>query len=212
MAVFCDKIPHMIITCPSCHRKYSVDSAKLASAKKVRCTVCQATWDCSKEASGLLDTPINLNKGYNRPMPYNTEPAATNFWPCLGSVLLLFTLMLGFFVCRDQLATYIPHSRLLYEGLNLNYRLLDTPIEVANVSYATANGRVRLSGDLLNRSNMEEIIPALSIDVIVDGGKKAHFEYKLPQDRIFAKAGTHFVTDWYKAEYKKFSIRVCLKK
>jgi len=44
----------MIISCPNCGRKYSVDDSKLKPKKKLRCVACESVWEHMSDDENLL--------------------------------------------------------------------------------------------------------------------------------------------------------------
>lgn len=207
----------MIVTCPSCNRKYSVDDSKMRECRKVRCAVCQYTWQFQPT---IADDPIlhpkisSINDDVNlHTKIYSASSSSGIRWFSIASVVLIFGAMLGFFLGRDYLATYIPQTRQAYDVLNLNYRILIDPVKILNVAYSYEDGRVKIAGDIQNDSTVDEKLDVLVIKVTNKIGlpKPMFFLYRIPQEMIFAKGTMHFATTWYDIPFSKFFVDVSFK-
>lgn len=203
----------MIITCPSCNRKYSVSESKLPDGKKVKCTVCQSTWEYHNDNDSVME--LNALQETNKPIVRHGDHVRVKYsggqkWLSAGCIFLSFFLMIGFFIFRDYIATYVPQSTEIYELLNLNYRILEEPLEITNISYLNDDAGVSISGDIINHSNSEEVVSDISIKIIPNdpNAKGLSFVYKVPNEKIFSKGKIHFSTEKYNIPFNGFNIEV----
>lgn len=65
----------MILTCPSCATQYSVDAARMAKPRQVRCSACKESWTASAEDGVEELTSAAPLLGEDTPV-YKPEPAA----------------------------------------------------------------------------------------------------------------------------------------
>ena len=195
----------MIITCPQCETRYTMDAAGLpASGRKVRCSKCGHVWhQGAPQPERILSTnavPPGVTTEAATPLrgfagsraiavPPIEAPRRSRAerlgliagWTGLAALLVLIGWMgLRF---RQEIQTLWPQSSALYAtfGVKVN----SGGIEINDVTYrhGTENGRATLevTGKLVNVSSHEIAVPRVRVSLTDDAQRELyHWIYKPP--------------------------------
>jgi predicted Zn finger-like uncharacterized protein len=179
----------MILTCPSCDTRYSVDGAKFpAAGRNVRCAKCGHSWHQAGEAvepegaprqpavfSDMVpEVPLSQASSFSPASvrdfaPAYVEPkaraplgpriAVVAGWACLIAVVLLIAFAAVRY--RQDVATIWPQSAGVYSSLGLHVNA--SGIDFRKVDYHRENeaGQVVLavSGEIVNTGSRELPVP-----------------------------------------------------
>lgn len=140
----------MIVTCPQCKSKYSVQPDAIGSGKLVRCAMCFATWQQTPVAS-----PAKQERSIFR---------------LISWIVFFFFLILSvssLFFAKDKVLNFWPASICFYESLGLAKTKI--PFEIRNVSnfFVTKNSKLYmgLRGELINSSKNVLTMPSITISL-----------------------------------------------
>lgn len=200
----------MIITCPQCETRYTVDAASFpVSGRKVRCSKCAHVWhQVAPEPERVLapePAPASSAAGA-------VAPAAPGFAAIRASVaprpqasrrswaerlgliagwtgLALMLVLIGWMGLRfhQQIEALWPQSSALYAtfGVKMN----SGGVEINDVAYRheTENGQpvLEVSGKLVNVSSHELAVPRVRVTLTDDGQRELyHWIYNPPQKML----------------------------
>lgn len=212
----------MIITCPSCSRKYSVDDVKVGNGKKVRCTVCGTVWFYKPETIQDLSTPISASGMSSRihlgDMADNANASEDSsllkkiFW-IFVNLGVIAGLAFSSFYFRDYIVTYIPQTKLLYELAGIKCNSINNGIEIVNTSHVFENGVLVINGEIKNLANADVNVSPIIIKIIPDNNSAQSivFEHSINQHTIPANASVKFSTPPQRIDFKEFSVQVRFK-
>lgn len=143
----------MIVTCPMCSSKYSVQSESIGSGKVVRCSVCGMTWQQAAVDDGFgggRRRALNLAKW-------------TLFWFCVLAPVF------SVFFAKNAVARVWPAIGDFYEAVGVPTDFHRKAIVIQNVSnfFSHKNGRLYmgLRGELLNVSGEVLALPGIVISL-----------------------------------------------
>lgn len=164
----------MIITCPSCATRYSVDPLKLGSGRDVRCAKCGNSWRQEPPA----DLPKTVEPPPPRPRPLAAGPTISiapakpkRRGAALGWVLFLLVIgvfVVGGYVGRDTIVAAWPQTQRLYATLGVPVELPNlVGVELRNLrSQSAIEGGVAVlivSGEVVNPTRETRRAPPLRI-------------------------------------------------
>ncbi|MDR1334321.1 MAG: zinc-ribbon domain-containing protein [Holosporaceae bacterium] len=164
----------MIVVCPACSCKYSVQAEAIGREKLVRCAMCGTTWQQSSAAYGEVDgcqhDVWNLTKwGF--------------FW------FTVFVMIFSLFFARNAVAKIWPSSIVFYEALGMQSSPRKAFV-IQNLSnfFVVKNDMLYmgLKGELINISDSVQILPSITISLKSDENMK--------QDSSYKKVWTHNLT------------------
>lgn len=204
----------MIVTCPSCRRKYSVEKGKVPNGKKLKCSVCSSTWtyiidddDIQADAANIQSSRI-IRRGDASAYKGGVS------WFNLFLIFSFLSIAFGVYMFRDYVATYIPASRYAYDLIGLDYGTVDHQFEIKNINYTANNGKLVIEGDIVNPSTSEESVDVLMIKVISKDDhnlKPLYFAHKMHTPRLAGRKSAHFVTSEYDVPFNRFVVEVKVK-
>ena len=140
----------MIVTCPMCHSRYSVQPDAIGSGKFVRCAMCGATWQQSPidEAEEKKRRVMDLIK-----------------WTCFWFVV--FISVFSLFFAKDAVVKIWPASSSFYNAIGMASNNDSKAFVVQKISnfFVCRNGKLYmgLRGEVLNVSN--EVYPLAGITI-----------------------------------------------
>lgn len=211
----------MIITCPSCSRKYSVDDVKVGNGKKVRCTVCGTVWFYKPETIQDLSTPISASGMSSRihlgDIAENAHSEDNSllkkiFWIFIN-LITIAGLAFSSFYFRDYIVTYIPQTRLLYELAGIKCNLVNNALEIVNTSNVFENGVLVINGEIKNIKDVDVNVSPIVIKIIPENnkGQSIVFEHSINKPNIPANTSIKFSTPPQRIDYKEFSVELKFK-
>lgn len=173
----------MIIVCPTCSSKYSVQESAINGEKMVRCPLCGTTWQpesdivqnaSTEQAINTISRQINLPKDFSlvrRPKDLSTSRHWMFFFAVVFSTLTFLTLKTNYIhripVYIKFVANYIKHGS------------QKSQITLDNVShyFIKRDDGVYLSitGDIINISPTSIPTPYLSVNLRTYGEEFANY-------------------------------------
>ena len=202
----------MILTCPQCSTRYSVDTANFpASGRNVRCAKCGLRWlqkpllFKAEPEMALAEQTIDpeladrsiapqwiRHEGARRNTRSSGQATARSGmlagWA--GLALLLIAGGWALFSFRNDVASYWPQSASLYRVLGL--RVNTTGIQFAAVTHRveTENGEnvLVVTGELVNTSARDRIVPEIRI-ALTDSSQHELYHWPVLPDVPLLKPG-----------------------
>lgn len=167
----------MIVTCPSCQNKYSVQAAAIGDGKLVRCVICGATW------RQMAIPEVKSRKNQIR---------ETIKWTFFWSVVFC-TLFFLFFAKSTAIKIWPPMAG-FYETVGMLPTTRANALKISNISnfLLKKDGKlmIGLKGELLNLSNEVQILPSITISLRNDdrqNNKNATFKKIWTHDMQYRK-------------------------
>lgn len=148
----------MILTCPSCDKRYRVDSSKIGpSGRSVRCVVCKHVWQqedgTTQEAVLVQETKESAEKISKEPVFKRFTIIQKSFFALIGA--FLFATL--FFSMRHTLVALVPQLTPVYQLLNISTLSSDDldfeGVHIAPVKGASEKDLVIISGSAINKSD-----------------------------------------------------------
>lgn len=167
----------MIVTCPSCRNKYSVQAEAIGEGKLVRCVACGTTWQ---------QYAVN-------------EPTLLRENKIIGWAFFCASVFLSFFFlvfAKNSVINIWPPAVCFYKlfekgGLLAAAGATKETVKISNVSdfYAYKNGSLYMGieGELQNVSNDVQTLPGISIKLSKEGVKKRSFQKIWTHDMVYQK-------------------------
>lgn len=158
----------MIVTCPQCKSRYSVQQEAIGEGKIVRCAMCYATWQ---------QTPIVA-----------TEAPKRSIFRLISWIVLFFFLLISLFslfFAKDKVLNFWPASICFYEKIGLVHS--EPSFKIRNVSnfFVTKDSQLYmgLRGELINTSKEVLTMPSITISLKDEADpqilkKSGHVPYK----------------------------------
>lgn len=174
----------MILTCPACSTRFSVDPALLgANGRKVRCSNCGHSWFQLATPTDPAPAPKSAARPAPAPSPpppppveaelpapddaHETEPRRRG--GAFGWLLLVLAIALivgGGALFRDEIVRAWPPAALLYERLGQPAPDPLQGFELTNTTLTRDGSGVRLEGLIVNRAATRRDVPPLSARLI----------------------------------------------
>lgn len=164
----------MIVICPTCHSKYSVQSEAIGAGKLVRCAICSTMWqqDAIDEAALRKHHVMHIIKW-------------TFFW------FVLFVSLFSLFFAKNALIKIWQPVTVFYDFMGINPVNQTKAFSIQNVSnfFVKKNGKLYmgLRGELANISNVVQIPPCLTISLKDDD--------LVRKSSIYKKSWTHDIVN-----------------
>ncbi len=180
----------MIVTCPSCNTRYSLDPGSLGPrGRTVRCARCAHTWTQPPPA----DLPRIAEPAPLVLTPDTEEPpvvrARTRPGVALGLVVvILIGVVAGALGGRERIVARWPESKAWYQAVGISVNLpLDGLEIVAHMKRLSESGVgvIVVSGDVFNTSDRSVAVPRLR-GVFRDAAKQelASWTFRPAGDRL----------------------------
>lgn len=139
----------MIVTCPSCHNKYSVQAEAIGEGKLVRCVMCGTTWQQT-----AVKEPAENSRGIR-----------IMGWAFFISTVFMFLFFLLF--SRGVVVSVWPPAACFYELFENKPANRVETLKLNKVSnfFAHRNGDLYMGirGEIQNLSNEVQILPSINI-------------------------------------------------
>jgi predicted Zn finger-like uncharacterized protein len=178
----------MILTCPSCDTRYSVDGAKFpAAGRTVRCAKCGHSWhqagetpeaeaaapeaisESMPETPAFAPEPASPVRSFTPPLVTVAEPVPrTPLGPKIAVVagwagLIAAILLIGYAAVhyRQHIASIWPQSAGVYSSLGLHVNASGIDFRQVDYRRETEDGQVVLavSGQIVNGGSREMSVP-----------------------------------------------------
>jgi len=193
----------MIITCPSCSKRYMLDGDRIPpEGRQVRCASCQHVWRYLPEEETA-----------SRPLPFlGFPPSETTVTPppfvkkrrpwIKWGILCLTGSVLAFFIfCRHTVVTLWPQAQKGYALIGLSARLPGEGLTITNpLSLIHRQGTAEMvvvAGDIRNTSPHVQTVPPLKITLTATPGAASpldHWEHRLAENSLLPGETLHFET------------------
>jgi predicted Zn finger-like uncharacterized protein len=154
----------MIVVCPTCSCRYSVQADAIGREKLVRCTMCGTTWQQSigDELAARKQRVLDLTKW-------------TFFW------FVVFVTIFSLFFAKNAVVKIWPHASDFYEliGMQTDSKKAFVIKNISNF-FVVKNDTLYmgLKGDLVNISDEVQILPSITISLRDDENVKKDSRYK----------------------------------
>lgn len=226
----------MILTCPACQTRYTVDPEKFPpQGRNVRCARCSEIWHAYAEGiapppeadeseepqfgayeqpDARDDQPQNDDSTFQQPeeKPRAQWPRRVLLsagWAGLGALVLVIGLVASLY--RQQVVAAWPQSASFYSTLGVKVNA--TGLDIHNIQYTEApqGGQLVLTvtGALTNVTSHELPVPQVRVG-LVDGDKRELYHWTFAPDVMTLKPGqtTRFVTRLSNPPEKRAAIDV----
>ncbi|MBX9787001.1 MAG: zinc-ribbon domain-containing protein [Alphaproteobacteria bacterium] len=160
----------MIITCPTCAKRYMLDDNLLPrEGRQVRCVACQHIWFQAplEEIFPVLSLQ-ETGDIFIEPRTSFEKKSSWKFWFFSFSFLLLGVCFLSF--GREHVVTYWPQAEKLYNLIGLRITHPGADLSIFNTSSLLhregSEEILQISGDIINNSNQVRQIPPLKVKLL----------------------------------------------
>ena len=162
----------MIVTCPTCSSRYSVQSDAIGEGKLVRCALCSTTWQ-----QNAIDESIDKKRRALNLINW------TLFW------FATFVFVFSLFFTKDAVIKIWPPAASFYEIIGLSSTDTKKVFAIKNVSnfFVQKNEKLYmgLRGELINISDKVQPIPSLVIS-LRDDDSTVEKEGRPPYKKIWS--------------------------
>jgi predicted Zn finger-like uncharacterized protein len=206
----------MILTCPSCDTRYTVDGAKFpAAGRTVRCAKCSHSWHQAAEApepepdavpetapvaQAAMDAPYPVNPSGTRAFaPTATVPvpraplaprlAAAAGW--IGLIAVVLVIALSAVHYRQDVAAIWPQSAGVYSTLGLPVNASGIDFRQVDYRRESEDGQVVLavSGMIVNVGQRELPVPQTVRVTLSDASKHELYHWTFKPNATVLKPG-----------------------
>lgn len=203
----------MVVTCPSCSKRYMLDEALLPKeGRQVRCITCHHIWRQVPEISPTIHPPSFIRTG-EVPLATDQSPEKHSSWlRGILSLALLLTCISVFIFGRNFIVMHWPQTEKLYDLIGLHVNLPGSGLTISNASSIMQQdgplGMIQVKGDIINTSHIVRPIPALKIKFIGDVSHPKclknqpsqdcvldYWEHRLSENSLLPGEQIHFETD-----------------
>jgi predicted Zn finger-like uncharacterized protein len=192
----------MIVTCPACATRYSVDpSAISAEGRKVRCTRCSHVWHQMPPADmpmrvDLVPEPLEPDDRPETvvvPPPIQTrERRGSGGWAVLIVLLLLIAGVAAVgYVARERVVQQWPQLAPLYERIGIPVVVLGDGLELGEPTHVRRDQNgvavIEIEGEIKNSTERPIDVPNLMVVLRNDANQSvAEHVYIAPQPSLVA--------------------------
>lgn len=188
----------MILTCPECSTRYSVEPSSLGTTgRTVRCAHCGTRWTArppddapqAVELAPAAASPLLRRLGARSDLgrPGRTAPAAAGWLLAALAALLL----VGSVIARDEIVASFPASAAIFQRIGLPVAV-PLNLEFENVTSSRMSERgisiLTVAGEIVNLGNEPRPVPQIRITLLDDGKRQLHHEL-VEADRAVLDAG-----------------------
>lgn len=168
----------MIVTCPTCHNKYSVQSEAIGGGKLVRCAVCSTMWQHS-----VIDESIEKKQHVTYLIKW------TFFW------FIVFVFLFSLFFAKNAMIKIWQPVSAFYDVLGINPINQKKTFTIQNISNFFVQKKDKLymglRGELINISDEVQLLPGLTISLRDDysaaKNKTTPYKKSWTHDMIYKK-------------------------
>ena len=178
----------MIVVCPSCSNKYSVQADAIGEGKLVRCAICGTTWQ---------QDPIAVNQRKDISSLFKI----TLFW------FAVFISLFSVFFAPKTVVRYWPASSTFYNAVGIDTGLNEKIFSIKNVSsfFVKRNKKLYMGikGELTNISNEVQMVPSLIISLKNEGESEfqTSWNHELMYKKLLPNQKVIFETDLKSVPY-----------
>lgn len=165
----------MILTCPSCQTRYTVDPLKLGpSGRNVRCDNCGHTWHQApvvETPTAFMASPVGVEddftllarrSGGGAKSPTKPKTAAGPIgWVALIAVIVLGGA--GIVAWRQEIVKLWPPSAKLYDTIGMPVRVVGEGLDLQEIQYVRNDetNTLVVQGSIVNISKQPREVPPL---------------------------------------------------
>ena len=201
----------MIITCPTCSKRYMLDDNLLPrEGRQVRCVACQHIWlQAPLEETFPILSLQEAGDIFIEPRASFDKKGSWKFWFFSLSFFLLGICFLSF--GREHVITYWPQAEKIYNliGLRINHPGADLSIfNTSSLLHMEGSDEIlQISGDIINNSAQVRQIPPLKVKLLGDSshpnckeqlGKECVLDswyHRLSENSLLPGEKIHFETE-----------------
>ena len=176
----------MIISCPNCSSKFSVQADTIGRGKMVRCSVCGTTWQQSSlyQQEKREDLIRNLH--------------ATTFW------FVVFIVIFPLIFAKSTVIKLWPASSSFYALFETQSSKMQQAFLIKNVSsfFIKKNNKLYMGikGELSNTTSDVQMVPGLTISLMSDDDEeqpsfKTSWNHELAYKKLLPNQKVIFETD-----------------
>lgn len=160
----------MIITCPSCSKRYLVeDNAIEKSGRQVQCVACNNSWHFTPSPEVKDLNQVHLDLIGVKSSTHGVSDGINLGWLLL--FITIFVLGLGAFVARQPIMQFWPTSHILYQAIGLGPTPSQEGLRFNNlrpmIEPTDKGQRLLLTGTIINEG--EDVREIESLHIIVKG-------------------------------------------
>lgn len=202
----------MIITCPTCAKRYMLDDNLLPKeGRQVRCVACQHIWfQAPLEETFPILSLQEPGDIFIEPRTSIEKKSSWKFWLFNFTFLVLGLSALIF--GREYVITYWPQAERIYSLIGLRVSHPGADLSIFNTSSLLqregSDEMLQISGDIINNSNQVRQIPPLKITLLgaasqpnckesSEGGKECvldSWDHRLSENSLLPGEKIHFET------------------
>ncbi|MAE51415.1 MAG: hypothetical protein CMH27_06370 [Micavibrio sp.] len=176
----------MILTCPKCTTRFLLSAFVLApDGRKVKCSSCGETWfqlpDPEELRENFEDKPQEIPdsvkpipKGSNVPAVKNddTGTAPNTIGGAIAAAIVFVLVAAVLLFLNKPIVNAWPPSHVVYKAFGIDVRLPGQGL-VFDKMRATAgrDGKIVISGSIINLTNQEVRVPMMAVDIRGDTGE-----------------------------------------
>ncbi|OJX10523.1 MAG: hypothetical protein BGO77_02940 [Caedibacter sp. 37-49] len=157
----------MILTCPSCQKRYMVESREIGSkGRLVRCVACRHTWhqQLDEETSALADLTKDFFSEKENVIA-SKRFSSTWLFMVVGAFMILATCLMA----RNTIISYWPNAGVLFSKMGFSISSPAEGLQIENITPVQlaqgTSSMIVLKGELVNTSSLIRMIPTLHIIV-----------------------------------------------
>ena len=189
----------MIVTCPACATRYSVDPSAIATeGRKVRCTRCSHVWhqmppaDMPKRVD-LLPTlpaiPERPDVVLPPPMPSRERRGGGGWIVIFILLLLIAALAAAAYVGRERIVEQWPELAPLYERVGIPVTALGDGLDLGEPTHVRREqdgvSIIEIEGEIRNRTDAPLAVPNLMVVLRNDANQTVEERvYSAPQPSL----------------------------
>ncbi|MBN9342991.1 MAG: hypothetical protein BGO76_01040 [Caedibacter sp. 38-128] len=157
----------MILTCPSCQKRYMIESREIGSkGRLVRCVACRHTWQqkLDEDMSALADLTADFFSEKENIAVSKRHPA---IWILMTAGIIL--LLGSFLMARNTIVSHWPSTEKFFSRIGFSVSNHTEGLQIENIAPVQLtqgmDSMIVLKGDLVNTSSLIRTIPTLHIIV-----------------------------------------------
>ncbi len=190
----------MIVTCPNCSSKYSVQADIIGEGKMVRCAICSMTW----QQGSLYKQEKRENVIENLKV--------TAFW------FSVFIFVFPFIFAKKTVIKFWPAATSFYNLIGVKSSNDKSAFSIKNISsfFIKKNGKLYMGikGELSNITDEVQMVPSLTISLRNDNSSSEVFNMSWTHELMYKKLLPNqkiiFETDLKKVPYENLICNIKL--
>jgi predicted Zn finger-like uncharacterized protein len=191
----------MIVTCPSCAKRYMLDDVLLPKeGRQVRCVACLQVWRQLPDTSSSLTSPPFLEFPNMESSETRHFSKKRSRWIGLTTCLAIFlSLISGLVLGRNLIVSLWPASKQGYALVGLPIVLPGAGLSLSNITahlhQEGATEMILIMGDVGNLAEQARPIPPLKIKLVGEANHvQDHWEHRLSERELLPGEHIHFET------------------